>query len=458
MKGISLSDDVVLARLIVLLNIAALILTYSTPILMSHSRDSYFWIRGPGLLLFGLSLSIAIFCHLVCFYLLLKRQRNTIFWSCIFLILALFPIWFYAAPIQSWDATSGWYGLAYMVWEACKPNDCSFFIEGPSHMADYLNRHPQTLFWFNSLAISVQKATGMSLLAVPVWQAWIASCIAILTLMNVKHLSLKALCAILYWSMAIPLIENHVLLYGYGELVLGAAVLAATSAYSNLAKGPFSIPVFVFGSASVLMVTQIKNSGEALALSLLCSYAVIELLNMQRTKSRPLPLRILMLIVLVLFALIGFEILSVAWTPDSIIISYGGYDMPLKNFYNEIGGALHVAAFKNNSFSIVFCSSFLLAVIGSVLKSRSQNERHLFIIALFHFSVCLSYLAMTSNGYEHFKPNNDTFGSRLLILPVFILFGFMAVSISNLILWLQYEIANDSPQPLEPQFGTANGQ
>lgn len=338
-------------------------------------------------------------------------------------LFSLYACWLAAAhlllPVQSWDVLGSWgYQAVDFIAHTTGPLEASF--------EPFWKKHPLTLYlviawssWLSSFsdaglgALVPWLLCAYSMALIAGGYAWYRSRSPVVALLAALSL------------VSLPLLENHILLPGYGELFLAAALVSAC-ALMALAMAERSAVLLALGMVSACSAAYLKNTGVAYAAIPLAAWAVA-LLFVHSRKA--------LLALIVIFGAsvywvwqsgiavdVGPVVLS--FDADVKALRFGGHrlvlDLPGWSTYfsTELTSRL-----LNQSFQVAFLV-FALAWAASPLalqRERTDQKLYLFLLLACTFVfVLLSLSLLTDYGLRYATPGADTGHSRFS-LPAFAL-------------------------------------
>lgn len=318
-------------------------------------------------------------------------------------------------PIHAWDVLDFWGPVALEIYEYQANSTESFQLEHPRSL-----RHPLTISYILAWSMGSTQGNDISLAGLP-WLLFALSGLLITYGITVRLCRSKLLGVLLgFIFLNIPLVTNHVFSAGYGELILGVGLLAATSLFI-LGFYERKRVFWAIGATILFSLATLKNTGSFYASLPLISIIVL------------LFSRHLLDIFLLMSAVILLAI-CLYYTVPTFSVSVPGLDLGLnaEEGYLRFGGkklfpvwpesavlleTQFTALFKNQTFSTL-PAAVICAMVGffdSESRAYKPYQFVSFIILIGTAGVTASLF--TEHGLIHALPGNDTGHSRFL-LPI----------------------------------------
>lgn len=223
-------------------------------------------------------------------------------------------------------------------------------------------------------------------------------------------------------TMSLPLLQNHIALSGYAEPFVVAGLVVSVASLASYIKTKSKLMLFI-GLFSALCVLFLKNVGLLYSISILSAFFLtLTASSLRYTSGRKIGTVVCVVSLLLLLSwwYIGNELFS------NGIQVFGRFLEPSKaTFYDILVNQSH-ALLKNQSFSLVFliyCLSFFF--VFRALGQLMYRELFLWLCSTLVL-VLLSFSQLTSWGYTHAMPDNDTGNSRFSL-------NFIALAVFNLV-------------------------
>lgn len=328
-------------------------------------------------------------------------------------------------PLQSWDALSFWGRNATFVLRA---------EEGGISVGDYWNRHPMTISIISAWsAWSAQTVGGDTLAFVPWLLAWTAIGTVTYSFGCMFNLERSACLVLASVTLSIPLLGNHALLSGYGEIYHALGISLAVFFLIKGQQNGYDKNWF-FGACLAFSLLAYKNIG---AIYVACTVNGAILLWMWGI-SKKLPIIIFSAITLAVVAAhyynISFFFMEnrIGFDHNSDDVFFGGYRLKL-----EGGSALTIfqnqfqALLINSSYSVAFLS-LLIVAIAQLIYLRSSKAALVIIVPVLGV-ILFGFSQIFDLAYIYATPSNDTGNSRFM-LPIMAL---IPMSLVPVIAWVQ---------------------
>lgn len=368
-------------------------------------------------------------------------------WITVFLSALIFAIFFLAAyqnlqlPTQGWDTLSFWAKNAHrFILHSIEIWDAPF---------RYKSRHPPTISFI--LAWSSWSSHALTGHSFPHWPWFLCLCsLGLIAYGFAKHCGLTTNLSLLITLIAIstPLIENHGIVSGYGELLIAVALTGGSALICIGLSEHRSI--FILAGVSVCLTPIfIKNIG--LFYAAMPAFALYALWIKESGSRVSFSISLLSIFVASLVALSGFSftILNnrVGIELSRGIFHFGGYSLEIMDVpvANLVENQLY-AWFVNSSFSQLGIA--LLILILATLQAEQKDRRLTFIILVILFGLgTLTLSQFSQHGYSHAIPSRDTGNSRFSI-PFFslVILG-LSILLCRWSLKTKSDICPDSESP-----------
>ena len=319
----------------------------------------------------------------------------------------------YLLPTVGWDALDYWAEKGY---------DWLTGVERPdNYITEYRSRHPDTLNRLAAFSASVSHVHASGYFIWGVWGLMSASSVFILcsTAMLISKSYLIGAVIGCVW-VSIPLIENHLLIGGYGEILLATCLLFSLS----LIYLSFDLRIPVLKGVGVLACLPIfflKNSG--VIFGLIPAIGLLFVILVRRRFSMTFTYLFLLSIFVLLFynAVVpeGNGIVALVSTKSGVKLSFGGYKLSMSSLSlpEVLSNCLHML-FVNQSFSTCFLASIFSGVF--IISSRGTRDGDLFIVSTCFLALLVALLFHATDYADRVASvGSDTLGSRLL-LPFFV--------------------------------------
>ena len=334
------------------------------------------------------------------------------------------------APVQGWDVTDHWAGMAksfiyhtLSLWEApfevryLHPPTWSYLIAHAHWVAEEIVGLSFNPFWIAPLML-------MSIsLACTVW-GWSRLCGGTIF----ESVSLT------YFALSIPIVEVHSKVVGYADLPLGIAYALSAVALALSVSG-YGLKFFVISLVLAVLVLSLKNTGFIYSLSLFGMLLLVALPRIFKITSRGF------LVVLLTFLVLPFLLVLVI--PNFIIEIFGfnlGYSLDANSIYvggralvmrytsaYELGLNLITAYVINQSYSVLLAAAVLASLYllhrGRNWTFEKKSAAILFAASTWAFLVNAAS-QFTQYGFVHATPGSDTGLSRFsmtIFLPLIFL-------------------------------------
>lgn len=314
-------------------------------------------------------------------------------------------------PVQGWDVIDFW--GHYAQWTLMEPDS----------LPQSTKPHPVTIVLIQAWAAWCAHENGVSTMILAPW-LFITISLGLGLYGYALWASQSQVFAsfLVYCFLALPLIENHMLIAGYAEIFLTATCVISVI-WLQLSLSTNSLIYAATGMTSALLAIFIKNTGLFYCAAIIFSYMSALLF----LKSK----RLLVLLgagafVTVTYSLIfGFSIdyfglnLSLFMSGDSWVLRAAGWTMPFS--YNGLGEVL-----RNEKYSLLVNMSFgviaLLAILSFLFMKKNIGVSYIIITSLFLlFMLGMSQLFF-DYGFKHAIPASDTGNSRFTLPLVGVLF------------------------------------
>lgn len=333
-------------------------------------------------------------------------------------------------PLQGWDVTTFWGAVgAQIVEHSQNPSSQSFIFN---------HRHPLTIphliAWLGWLTSSTGTFIGPSI----IWLFWGLSVMAIVGSFALENIKNKWLAATLFLTIiTTPLLENHIIGWGYSELPLTLIIIASCAV---LADRDTNYPLKEIAVALFLgaMTITLRNTGPYYFL-LLAVVALISSLiecwrshadqNLNENKRQLLNnTKVTLASVPLLIASIFFITYFPTFMSDTVSIG-GRKILFVAPNLDDIAAIYAQAFFSSSTFGL----NLLIALICLSLAWNNHRQFTPSMIvfsytALFIHSLQLASL-FTDHGLVHALPGRDTGFSRFY-LPIAVVQGTLMVQIS----------------------------
>jgi hypothetical protein len=328
------------------------------------------------------------------------------------------------SPAFGWDFLGHWGNVTKAFIEYLSDpviNDAVRFKYGEHH------RHPRTVpyiaAWLSSGDSSL--AHGQS----PWLFLYISALLIFYGYSRICGLTSSQSTVVALFAGTVPLLENHVSIFGYVELFLAAVLLIAVT-FISIGIRRDSVPLMLIGISVGCLAITVKNTGMAYSAVPIVSLALVFI-------NKPL---IAVIASVLLFA--GIYLIFVFNNGDGFVLLENRVSLQLTNNLGwfaghrdtfsvetarEIPKNLIYALCVNSSFHaslITACTCCLLVFRGD----RSSRKSDLFVIFCIFFGiVCSAITQLTEYGYAYATPHNDSGNSRFL-LPIIALMPLLVVS------------------------------
>lgn len=209
-------------------------------------------------------------------------------------------------------------------------------------------------------------------------------------------------------AAAMPLLIQHVAIFGYAEIFLSALLASGAVALTSLesTSGRFVICVFIG-----LLTCTLKNTGFIYGV-IFCASAVLAY-TIPRNRQKP---------VAMFLAVVAFGILTImAGTDQSHVYFIGGREFDLRlSWIKNVPENIMYSAFINISFGIVPAIGAGIA-LSSWNLIKKEDRAFVFILLLFLGLFSFSVVSqLTSWGAAYATPGSDTGNSRFS-LPMMVI-------------------------------------
>ena len=328
-------------------------------------------------------------------------------------------------PLQSWDALSFWGRNATFVLRA---------EEGGISVGDYWNRHPMTISIISAWsAWSAQAAGGDMLLFVPWLLAWTAIGTVTYSFGCMFNLERSACLVLASAALSIPLLDNHALLSGYGEIYNALGISLAVFFLIKGQQNGYDKNWF-FGACLGFTLLVYKNIG-AIYVACIVSGAIS---SWMWGISKKLLITIFSAIILAVLAAnyynVSFFFMEnrIGFDHNSDDVFFGGYRLKqeggtaLTIFQNQVHALL-----INSSYSVAFLSLLVIA-IAQLIYLRSSKAALVIIVPVLGVML-FGFSQVFDLAYIYATPENDTGNSRFM-LPIMAL---TPMSLVPVIAWAQ---------------------
>ena len=357
-------------------------------------------------------------------------------WLLVFFYVILLVFMQTQLPLIGWDAVNHW---------APKALEISRAYQLGAQLEDY-HRHGPLVSSIFAVPLIVNHEFGVSLPSGLPWLVFMitgAVSSSVFCRAVTRNSVASSLSALLFLST--PLIQNHFLLYGYSELLLGVALMIALTLYAEWhAQGDQS------NVAACLLIVIISLSFRNTSAFYVASIATAFLLVSGGRRRNTL-------FALLLLGCIGLSFLTPSFHIDrfgvllaldrseDVLFVFGKrlqiIQIDIALLKNIVVNQYH-ALFKNASFSVLFlCFGIALCARATHFKENSNLALKVTATAVFVMLLGLSFSQMTDHGMYHAIPGNDTGNSRFIV-PVACVFSMLVVPIA--LAWRPYS-AEKSP-------------
>ena len=322
-------------------------------------------------------------------------------------------------PTQGWDTLQRW-GL-----DASRFLDHATTSSGEPWEQPW-KKHPITLYLVMAWSAWAGTWTDAGLGALLPWLMCLASLVLIVAgyAWHCTYSPAATTVAVLY-LLSLPLLENHVILAGYGELFLATA-LAGSSALVAMGIARPSKTLFLLGMLVALSAVFLKNTGAAYALLPIAAWLTVTALARG-------PWVFMSLLAMVAAGLLagwhlGIEAelgpVKLAFNPESKVLLFGGrvleLDFPPLTTYLSTEFTSRVV---NQSFQL---GLLLFVICWFALPQARRTEEGLWKPYLFSLLSCTAVFVLlalslfTDVALRYATPGADTGHSRFS-LPAFVL-------------------------------------
>lgn len=314
-------------------------------------------------------------------------------------------------PTQAWDSLSFWADMARQ-----------FNLHSAEEWQapfEFVHRHPPTLFLL--LSWSGWSSEVLVAQSFPQWP-WLCTWFSVgLIVFGFSRAIGVASCPSLILTLVItstPLIENHGLNAGYGELLLTTAMLGCCSLFI-IGCTYYRVVYIYWGALLSLSSLTLKNTGVFYAFLPLVSFFIVLLFQQTMAKKTIFGTLLAAFLALLLFKEIAFSFLGnkIYINFANVEFAFAGYDLTLEKFSlaELLKNHLH-AWFLNGSFHQL-ALAFIACIVSIFLGTKDSGSIFLQITILSGFFI-LALSQLTQYGFEHATPMGDTGNSRFS-MPIF---------------------------------------
>ncbi|MEP1472101.1 MAG: hypothetical protein ABJK25_14090 [Halieaceae bacterium] len=328
-------------------------------------------------------------------------------------------------PVQGWDVMGYWGQQAYAFIEH---SDASW--EKPFQLI--WDKHPITLYLVLAWSGWSASITDLGMGAVVPWFMCFLSLMLIVA--GFAWQSTRSVISTVIATMSLislPLLENHTILAGYGEIFVAAAIVGGCALIS-IGITQSSRTFLVFGLFLLLCLPYIKNTGLAYAMPPIVAYAFVAIFFYSRRVFLGIAIAAIAFLAAIWQTGISVDlgILSIAFDSEQRIINFGGRELELNSVgTNELFLTEITSRVLNQSYHLGL-SLFLLSCALLPLVSRQDRRfqsSYIFILLSCALLILMLWLSLfTDDGLRHALPGADTGHSRLSI-PVFTLISLLLV-------------------------------
>lgn len=332
-------------------------------------------------------------------------------------------------PAVGWDTTSFWASVAVRILDYNALETTGPFI--------FEHRHPANLSFLLSWIAWLNAVFNVESSPAIIWMIFFGGVIRILWTFA-TDLSGQGTAAtwLLICLISTPLIENHIIGWGYSELPLALLVLTASilmldglQLHSKLASA--------IGLSTLWMLIELRNTGVWYAASIVGAFLLFATVGKLRDKGGKYlgaPLWLAPFAICpVIFFIIHITATNAILDSNTNQWEIGGRMVTIASpSANELFAIYKRSWFENQSFSVL-ATAVLFVVIATFFFSR-HVKRDLYywmylivaLIGMQHFSLYLSH------GLEHAMPNHDTGFTRFQMPVSVVMFCLLMNSLYSL--------------------------
>ena len=312
---------------------------------------------------------------------------------------------FYTAmltPLSGWDSIDHWaLQSARLIRHAELANVAEPFA--------YEHRHPLALkiiLAWSAVTQLEDKATYF--VGLPWTLIWLSCCLQIsaMTLLASSSFRYAALTGLV--AATLPLLANHGLIYGYGEIFMSFFCLSfcSAAAYRSEYGGGVSFLIMVLALLSLLFT---KNSGPIFAAFLISSLILAHL--SRKSKIAFIIALITTAICVITISVKKLYFFKTGYTGSFILLAGRKLKVRPSDPLEVLDNLTHMLVI-NSSFSLLLITS-IFALMYSYSKILTTHRVTLVFLVLSCLGLIL--FQFTDLGFRHAVPGNDTGGSRFWI-------------------------------------------
>ena len=337
-------------------------------------------------------------------------------------------------PLIGWDAVNHWAPKALEILRAYQLG---------AQLEDY-HRHGPLVSSIFAVPLIVNYEFGVNLPSGSPWLVFMitgAVSSSVFCRAVTGNSVASSLSALLFLST--PLMQNHFLLYGYSELLLGVALMIALTLYAEWDAHGHQINIFTC-LLIIIISLSIRNTSAFYIASLAAAFFLVSGGRQRYRLSALLLLGCIGLLILTpSFHIDRFGVLLALDRSEDVLFVFGKrlqiLPIDLALLKAIVDNQYH-ALFKNASFSVLFlCLCLYLCARATYSKENSNNVLNVAATAVFVMLLGLSFSQITDHGMYHAIAENDTGNSRFIV-PVACVLSMLVIPIA--LAWHPYSPEN----------------